>query len=104
MSAPEIDPLLADEVARQKAIARANNARWGRMFVACSIASVALGVGAWFLLFREPMDREWGSACGVVLSAWLVGICLMCLFDSNPAVGSKLQPDARVGPVAGLLH
>lgn len=84
MSAPEIDPLLASEVARQRTIAIESNARWGRMFVVCSIASVALGVvGAWFLFLREPLDREWGAACGVVLGAWLVGFCLMCLFDSN---------------------
>ena len=83
MSAPEIDPLLASEVARQKTIAIENGARWGRMFKACSIASLVFGVGAWFLLFREPMDRDWGAACAVVVSAWLIGICLLCLFGSN---------------------
>jgi hypothetical protein len=32
------------------------------------------------------MDREWGNACGVVLAAWLVGSCLMCLFDTNHSI------------------
>ena len=83
MNAPKLDPRFVSEIAWQKNRAIANNVRWVRMFRACSIASVVLGVGAWFLCFPEPTDRDWGTACGMVVSAWLVGICLLSLFGSK---------------------
>jgi len=86
MSAPEIDPLLGGEIARRKAIAIESHAHCGRMFVAFSIAGVAFGVvGAWFLLLREPMDREWGAACAVVFGTWFIGICVVFHFFPNPS-------------------
>jgi len=81
MSAPEIDPQHASEIARQKRIVLDASARWGRMFVAFSIVSVVLGVGAWFL--REPTDRSFGFACAVGLSAWVIGLCLACNLGEN---------------------
>lgn len=78
MSAPETDPRLASEITRQKEIAINDNASFVRMIKACSIASLVFGIGAWFLV--EPMDRDWGTACGFAFATWLTGLCLFCLF------------------------
>lgn len=102
MSTHKIDPRLADEVARQRGIAIEDNARWGRMFLAGSFASIACGVGVWFLL--DPEDRGWGSACAVVVSAWLTGISLQSLFGSNrsapkcPRCGTAWDDEEHVWP------
>jgi hypothetical protein len=105
MSAPECDPLLASEVARQKTIAIESDARCGRMFVVCSIASVVLGVvGAWFLFLREPNDREWGAACAMIFGAWFIGVCAMlqlCLTRSAtkcPKCGIAWEEEGCVWP------
>jgi hypothetical protein len=81
MTPSKVDPQHASEIARQKSIVFDANARWGRMLVAQSIVSVVLGVGAWFL--PEPTDRSFGVACAVGVSAWLIGLCLACLFDNS---------------------
>ena len=104
MNAPKLDPRFVSEIAWQKNRAIANNVRWVRRFRACSIASVVLGVGAWFLCFPEPTDRDWGTACGMVVSAWLVGICLLSLFGSKgsdpkcPQCGTAWVEEEQIWP------
>lgn len=75
--------------------------RWGRMFKACSIASVVFGVGACFLV--HPMDRDWGTACqvacGVAFSTWLIGLCLFSFspLAAPPSALNAVFPWSRRG-------
>ena len=56
MSAPEIDPQFASEVARQKKMAIQHSARVIWTLGASLIAGVVVGLGTWFI--PEPMDRD----------------------------------------------
>jgi len=92
MCAPEIDPLLASEVARQKKIAaenRAENRAREWILPASLIAGVVVGVGIWFI--QEPMDREWSSTVCVGMIIFVLGVALHGVLFATPNAGKCPQ-------------
>lgn len=67
-SEPGTVAAFARVISRQRRIAIDDNRRWGRMFMALSVAGVAPGTGAWFLHAPVDRDRELGAALGEVMT------------------------------------
>ena len=83
MSAPEIDPLLASEVARQKKMAIENHARSDRLFGAAFISGVIAAGVTWFIAANDEIrwsltgdEIRWSSTGFSGLGTFVLG-CLL---------------------------
>lgn len=85
MSAPEIEPQLASEFARQKKMAVQHSARVIWIIVALFVAGVAVGLGTWFI--QQPIDRDdvhGGLALGLGAATFCFGCLLYRLLFPRP--------------------
>jgi hypothetical protein len=85
MSAPEIDPKLAMEVARQKEMAIRHSARANWTLGALLLASIIVGLATW--LSQEPRDRDEihsGAALGLALTTFFLGGLLVRMLHPKP--------------------